>query len=118
MAKTYQNVIDDARILNQDTDSGAYRNEDATYISRLNLALQELGRLRPDAYWDQFTADDIVVPILDSSGLTGTFAPPVQFYTPIVEYVAGAIEMIDDEFADDGRAATLLTMFKTAVLSL
>lgn len=118
MAKTYQNLIDEARTLSQDTDSTSYRNEDSVYIDKLNRALQELGRIRPDAYWSTFVGEDIVIPEILEAGLGVTFEPPMQFYAPIVMFIVGQIEMIEDEFSDDGRAMAMLSSFKQSVVSL
>lgn len=117
MAKTYQNAIDEAREILQDTET-QYRYEDSTLLNILNRALQEIGRVRPDAFWSTFATDDIVIPEIATGNLTDTFALPSQFFLPVVSFIVAWTEVLDDEFTQDGRAAMLLGQFKTQVLSL
>ena len=136
MAKTWQNVVDEARVILQDVQS-PYRHSDTVLLAILNRGLQELGRLRPDAFWDFFVVDDIVVPEvvtidldpdtdpeefdLDEDtqvALSADFGIPMMFYTPMVYWVASSAELVDDEFTNDGRTALLQTHFKTMVVSL
>ncbi len=116
--KTYQTLISEARELLQDTNADAYRWEDSTYINLLNRGLQELARLRPDAFWDTFATENIVVPEVTDATLGTQFPLDGIFYPPLVHYVTGAAELTDDEFTTDGRAGTLLSAFKQAVVSL
>ncbi len=138
MAKTYQNAIDEARVILKDT-STTNRYTDEILLSILNRALQELGRLRPDAFTDRFDDDsgDIIVPEvratddeedsdseeLDVSedsvvALTDELDIPMMFYMPIVQFIAGWAEVIDDEFTTDGRAGMLIDRFKLSVIGL
>lgn len=117
MAKTYQNAIDEARQILQDTDT-PYRYDDAILLNILNRGLQELARLRPDAYWDQFATDDVTVPEIEELTLEDAFAPPMMFYNPIVSYIVSWAEVLDDEFTTDGRAAMMFAQFQKQVLSL
>lgn len=128
MAKTYQNIVDEARVILQDTDADiGYRYTDVALLAKLNRAMQELGRLRPDAFFDQWdnTLEDILVPEVVASGavagqvnLSANFAQPMQFYGSLVYFVTASAEFIDDEFTNNGRAATLLGLFKSQVVSL
>lgn len=118
MAKTYQNAIDEAREILQDTDADGYRFSTATLLNILNRALQELGRIRPDAFWTTFATDDIVVPEVAIGSLGTTFPIPMQFFLPVVSFIVAWTEVIDDEFTSDGRAGMLLTQFKTQVVAL
>jgi hypothetical protein len=117
MAKTYQTAIDEAREILQDVDE-PYRYTDTILLNILNRALQELGRIRPDAFWSTFSADDIVVPEVTTLDLSTTFPLPMQFYLPVVSFLVAWAEVLDDEFTQDGRAGMLLQQFKTQVLSL
>ena len=131
MAKTFQNLLDEAREILQDTDSDGYRYPTTTLTNKLNRGLHELARIRPDAFWNYFLRDDLIVPevvpvdsdpdddeeALDAVedgqvALTDTFQLPMQFWNPLVFWVAGSAELIDDEFTNDGRAITLLQQFK------
>jgi hypothetical protein len=80
--------------------------------------LQDLARLRPDAFWDTFSTDDIVVPEVTSGTLSDAFPIPLQFYSAVVSYIVAWAEVLDDEFTVDSRAASLFTTFKAQVLSL
>lgn len=138
MAKTYQNLLTEARVLLQDTQED-YRYTDAVLLAMLNRALQELARLRPDAFWDRFDMEtgDIVVPEVVSTdadpdtdpdavdvtedgevALTDNIDIPMQFYSALVYFVTASAEIVDDEFTNDGRTAMLMTQFKTQVISL
>lgn len=117
MAKTYQTALDEAREILQDTDE-PYRYTDAALLNILNRALQELGRIRPDAFWTTFSTDDIVVPEVTTLDLNTTFPLPMQFYLPVVSFLVAWAEVLDDEFTADGRAGMLLAQFKSQVLSL
>lgn len=117
MAKTYQTALDEAREILQDTDT-PYRYDNTILLNLLNRALQELGRIRPDAFWSTFVTDDIVIPEVTTLDLSTTFPLPMQFYLPVVSFIVAWAEVLDDEFTQDGRANMLLTQFKTQVMSL
>lgn len=136
MAKTWQNVIDEARVILQDT-STPFRLTNTAILAKLNRGLQELARLRPDAFWDFFSIDDVHPPeVVDTDpdpddetaefdldedsqiALSAGFNIPMMFYSPLVYWVTSSAELVDDEFTDDGRAAMLMTQFKQMVISL
>jgi hypothetical protein len=119
MPRTYQNAIDEARELLQDTLE-PYRYGDPTLLNKLNRGLQELARIRPDAFWAQFNtgSGEIDVPEIESGDLGDDFEPPMQFFAPIVYFITGSAELIDDEFVTDGRAMTLLAGFKQQVIGI
>lgn len=125
MAKTYQDVVTEARVLLQDTDSTAYRNSNADLLAIYNRALQALCRSRPDACYDLYSNNALNVPELVESGAgggqtnwTANFGLEMQFFNPLVSYVVGVAEIIDDEYSEDGRAALLLQSFKQEVIGL
>jgi hypothetical protein len=118
VAKTYQTAITEAREILQDTDSTGYRYSDTVLLNILNRALQELGRIRPDAFWATFDTDDIVIPEVTDSDLSTVFPIPMQFYSPVVSFIVAWAEVLDDEFTVDGRAAALWQQFKTQVVSI
>ena len=117
MAKTYQNLLTESRQLLQDTDT-PYRYADEILVNKLNRGLQEMGRIRPDAFWDTFVTEDIVVPEVDTAGLAQPFPLHMQFYNPLVAFVVAWAEVLDDEFTVDGRADMLIKQFKTQLLTL
>ena len=94
---------------------------------RTNRGLQELRRLRPDAFWDQFDDDSDMVPptIIDGTpadaselDLDDDFSIDLMFYTPLVYWVTSSAELVEDEFTNDGRAMALQTQFKAMVVAV
>lgn len=136
MAKTWQNVIDEARVILQDVESPE-RHSDTVLLAKLNRGLQELRRLRPDAFWDFFSVDDARPPEIvvvdptpdtdpnkytpaedDQIALSAAFNLDLMFYTPLVYWVSSSAELVDDEFTNDGRVVLLQNAFKSMVVSL
>ena len=125
MAKTYQDVVTEARVLLQDTDSSSYRHSNTTLIAMLNRGLQALARIRPDACYDLYDNNSLNVPeLVESSPGSGqtlwtvAFGLEMQFFNALVHYVTGMAEITDDEYTEDGRAAMLLGQFKANVIGL
>lgn len=125
MAKTYQDVVTEARVLLQDTDSASYRYSNATLLAIYNRGLQAIGRVRPDALYDLYSANNLNVPELVESGAgagqtnwTDTFGLEMQFFNPLVAYVTGVAELSDDEYAEDGRAMAMLQSFKLELIGI
>jgi len=117
MAKTYGTLLDEAREILQDTLT-PYRYSESLLINQLNRGLQSMGRIRPDAFWDTFILDDIVIAEVTPATLGVTFPLHMQFYSPLISFVVAWAEVIDDEFSNDGRAAQLLANFKTELVAL
>lgn len=121
MAKTYQDLLTEAREILQDTVEAQYRSSDVVLIAKLNQALQEVNRLRPDAFFDTFdgaAGTDTVVPEVTEGTLGSNFPIPMLFFTAIVNYIAGSCDLKEDEFATDGRAAALLASFRNMIIGL
>lgn len=103
----------------QDTRSSSYRNSDADLIRVLNLAMQDVQRLRPDAYITADGSPDITVPTYvaaDAVDAGEDFPIDDMFATPVIYYVVGNIELADDEFTLEGRAAMLLQAYRALLL--
>lgn len=124
---TYRSIIDGVRVLLNDTDSVSKRYTDAVLIGILNRALSELERIRPDALFDLYDANDLNTPLVvdgtpdadyDEAGLDDEFPLDRMFQPPLIEYVAGMAEAADDEFAVDGRAVLLLERFRASLQAL
>lgn len=122
MAKTYQDVVTEARVLLQDSDDDSYRNTNTTLLAIYNRALQALARVRPDACYDLYSDNSLNVPELVESGAgagqtnwTENFGLEMQFFNPLVTYIVGIAEIIDDEYSEDGRAALMLQMFSNEI---
>ena len=125
MAKTYQDIITESRVLLQDTDDTDPRYSDATLMAMLNRGIQALVRIRPDAAYDLYSANALNTPEVVASGATGnevnladTFTLDMQFFNALVHYTVGMAEIVDDEYTEDGRAAMLLQQFKMNVVGL
>lgn len=125
MAKTYEDVVTEARVLLQDTDSTSYRYSNTTLIAMYNRGLQALARIRPDACYDLYDNNSLNVPELVESGAgagqadwTDAFGLEMQFFNPLLHYVVGMAEITDDEYTEDGRAMMLLNQFKMNIIGL
>jgi hypothetical protein len=108
MAKrTINDVLEQSRILLQD-EVEPYRYKDAQLLDFFNSSLYELKRLRPDAWLGQYNTD---LKLYTISDLNTEIPFGSIYFQPVVMYVTGYAELRDDEFAIDGRSATLLTAF-------
>jgi hypothetical protein len=136
---TYQNLLAEAREILQDvaTDPTLQRYSDQTLVNIFNRGLQELYRLRPDAFYDFWdaTLSDFDVPYiaiptvppptpplppvpLPAITWTTTFGLPMMFYDALCNWVIGTTEAVDDEFSDDSRSTAFRAFFKQQVTSL
>lgn len=125
MAKTYQDVVTEARVLLQDTDSTSYRWSNEVLLAMYNRAIQALVRIRPDACYDLFNDNFLNAPELVESSpgagqtaWTDPFGLDMMFFNPLLHYVVGMAEITDDEYTEDGRAQMLLGQFKASIVSL
>ncbi len=101
-------VVVNARAILQDPLGDRYAEQ--RYVDALNMALAEMQRIRPDIP-ALFAADPGFPYAL--TDLDQGIQLPVdgKYLSPITAFVAGWIELADDEFTVDNRAATLLTRF-------
>jgi hypothetical protein len=115
--RTFGGLLAEARGLLNDVVpiSGAPRFTDAELIDIANEAILEIRSKRPDAWltwglrkpipaYTMPAAASVVLPIED------------QFYSPLLFYVVGRAELVEDTFADNGRAITLMGKFNTLLL--
>lgn len=120
---TYADLISEARDFTQDAVA-PFRNEDEFYVKHVNRGLQEIGRMRPDAFYELFDANNLNVPVVAETptgtqvALTEEFQIDMMFYAPLLAYLIGISEVQDDEFTDEGRAAMLLQQFRNTILGL
>lgn len=116
MAITPSTILQTARDLLQDTVSGAYRYSDDDLYRAMNMALQNARRVRPDLFlWNGVLSE----PPRVNSGNAGTpLSIDSQFEDAFVMYVTGAAELREDQFTNDGRAATLLNQFRSALMAV
>ncbi len=125
MAKTYQNLLTEARELLSDTKPTTQRYTDATLLNVLNRGLHDLAKLRPDAFYSLFASNSLNVPeIVESAPSAGqviwtdVFGIEMQFFSPLVTYVTAVAEIVDDEYTTDGRAGLLLNQFRLSTIGL
>ncbi len=123
--KTYQDLVEEARDLLQDTDTNLERYSNAFLLRILNRGLRDLGTMRPDVFYDLFSGNNLNVPEIVESGAgagqinwTDVFSLEFQFYSPLVLYVTGVAEVADDEYTVNTRAALLVQQFRNQVIGL
>lgn len=133
--KTIDDAISEARLMVNDKTlfNGQVqptRNADSVYLAYLNSALRAMYSLRPDAFIGNFTQgilSQVVVLTYTPSDLQAVDGvanptPPIpatpfpaddrQFFNPVVAYIAGRIEVSDDEYTETTRSQQLLMAFK------
>lgn len=126
--RTYQQLLAEAREILQDTntDPTLQRYTDQVVLDIFNRGLQELYRIRPDAFYDLWSdsAEDFIVPVIDTSALPSAtswanpFVLAMMFYNPLVQWVIGMTSTIDDEFNEESRSVAFITAFRTQVTGL
>lgn len=122
--KTLDDALFEIRALINDSDSGSYRNPDALVIIKINTALLEVRKLRPDAFIGNFTQGVLTnngVTFFQVSDISTAAAWPCDqnhFFAPVIFYVAGILELSDDEFSDDNRAMTVLQSFQRQLVGV
>lgn len=125
MAKSLDDVMTEVRFLISDTGASGLpeRYTDTQLVMHLNTALRDLYTLRPDAFigsQDNIGISETAMPTFTTGDLNQTPATafPVDdrlFYTPVVVYMVGKIELADDEFTDQSRSTALLQAFKASL---
>jgi len=132
--KSYFALMAEARSLLGDADENdcPTRYPDAMLINGLNRGLQELARIRPDAFYDLYANNSLNVPEVTDNVTDITqvdwlreFQIDMKFWPALVYYVVGATQLSEDEYVrGDGRhphgsmAAGSLRMFHRHALSL
>jgi len=95
--------------------SGSPRFTDADLIEIVNEAIIEIKVKRPDAWMTYGLRKPL--PKFSMPADYATILPfEDQFYSPLMFYVVGRAELVEDTFADNGRAVTLLSKFYTLLL--
>lgn len=114
MSWTLNDVIIQAREIIQDTRAESYRHSDAKLLRYLNHAVSEAVRLRPDLFITDNEGSSLSEPrdFASVDDLDDPFPIEEQYFSPFVFYVAGMVGLGDDEYANDGRAAGLMNMFR------
>ena len=108
-------TIDDAilearRILGDSNTDVGYRYSEDMLVRALNSALLEMRRLRPDLFRSYY---GVGLTQYTTSDLSSSTALPINemYMPPLAAFMAGWIELSDDEFTVDNRAGILLQRF-------
>lgn len=121
MAWTIADAVLQARQIVQDTREESYRHSDAKLIGYFNSALADTRKLRPDIFLASGESDSLwdPIPIYTESDITNLTLFPLdqQYFTAVVDYIAGYVGMEDDEYAVDGRAAALINRFTQRLIA-
>jgi len=125
VAKTYQSLVSESRVLLQDTDTDQLRYTDAVLLSVLNRGLHDLSRIRPDLTYIAYAGNSLNVPEIVVTGAgagevnwTDTFPWEMWFYNRLLEYLVAVAEISDDEYAVDGRAAMMMQLFHNGSIGI
>ena len=110
MAKKVNDVIKQARYILGDTaEQPRYTTDEL--VSHVTSCIGETKRIRPDMF-DGKQEDEL--PIVNESD---EFPLDILLFIPVVFYVAGMAELVDDEHVSSARAAGLMQQFKASLIS-
>jgi len=112
---TFQQIIDDARVILNDeisSESTVPRYTVAQLLSYARQALVGARQVRPDLFLSN------LVGVFPAFAGTDTIPLPEQYLVTLSDYIAHRAELRDDEFAVDGRASALLQKYKAGLLGL
>ena len=115
MSRTYSQVIERARRILQDEDSGNYRYTAASLSDSINDALLEVRRVRPDL----FLAASFVTTDVDET-VDGNTVLPIEDmnFQSLVYMVCGYAMLRDDTYSQDSRAVNLLNKGTAQLLTV
>ena len=116
MARMVSDLLARVRQVLQDLDQDNYRYPTSDMVGYLNDATLECRRLRPDLFLGTYLQP---LPMVSETPIDySTIAMPVpdSCFTACVDYVAGRVELRDDEFAVDGRAMTFVQSFSQKLM--
>jgi hypothetical protein len=120
MAKTLPDLVSEVRALVQDERASSYRYSDSRVLAQINSSFREVYRLRPDAFSGCCSDDGVTVPtyVLADLAVVPAIEFPIDelFWQPVVFHVVGVLELADDEFANDGKAISLMTAFQRTLV--
>ena len=105
IVSTVQDFINTARFQLQDELDQPYRYSNDKLVMGLNISFDEAFRIRPDI----FVRQDL--PVYSAAALGTTVIYPRGYFMAFVYYMAGFVQMSDQEDTTDSRAATFLNKF-------
>jgi len=112
---TFQQIIDDARVVLNDVITASDvtpRYTEAQLLGYARTALVEARRIRPDLFLSNMTDP------FPTFTAASTVPISEDYLLPLVDYVISRAELRDDEFAVDGRAGALYQKFKAGLLGI
>lgn len=118
---TWGELIAQARFLLQDLRENEYRYSDENLLAACHLACTTAKQIRPDLFYGKnlLTGDDspcFPPPPYDGAdipaikALTSPF--PENYVQPVILFMTGYAEVVNEEFSDGSRATSLLSSFK------
>lgn len=124
-APSYQQLLSECRGLLQDTDSSCYRYPDSMLLNILNRGLDDLYRIRPDAWYEYYGVwanhvpeiTDATITDLGQVEWTEAFHIDLRFYPALVQYVVGMTSAVEDPHVESGKVEWHLQLFRTLVLN-
>lgn len=106
MARTYQNVIDRARLPLNDSDKTRW--PDSTLLGYANDAVLLLRRFRPDLFFGQYAS------LPGSEQALGANIPVGdEFFPPLADYVTARALFGEDEDAVQAQAAAFFKLWSS-----
>jgi hypothetical protein len=102
---TVGDLITQVRVLLQDVDSDRY--SDAMMVQALNEGLLETRRLRPDLFRGRMAQ----VPQYTTAQLATRLAYEQMYMPALVNFVAGRVQLQDQEEFSDARAGVFINSF-------
>lgn len=108
MPYTMQDAVDRGRKPLKDTDKIRYSDTDLLVFA-IDFVLACRKR-RPDLFVGQYAA------LPAPATLGATFPVPDEYLPVAADYITARAEMVDDEFANDGRAAGFLQLFERGLI--
>jgi len=113
--QTMGDLLDMIRTLLQDTDvsSGTYRYSTDSIVMAFNQGLMEMFRIRPDL----FLEFGYVVPQYSVGTLADAISIEQQYVPALIYYTVGLVQIRDDEQTQDGRGASFIKVFQSALVS-
>lgn len=100
---TVGDLVTEARVLLQDTQSDNYRWSDDMVYQALNEGLLETKKLRPDFYRGL-----AATPQYAPTDVNTAITYPEEYRPALTNFIVGRIFQQDDEAADDDRAGKFL----------
>lgn len=122
---TWGELIGQARFLLQDTVADRYRYSDENLLAACHLACLTARQIRPDLFFGRVLDEGVRSPCFppppyDSKRIPEFFALPAPlpeiYHQPVIFFITGYAEIINEEFSGNERAASLLASFKSQLM--